>query len=61
MSAKDIAIHFMDNPCYIEPKTLENSHRFGDCEVDNISYTGYVTKNKYYYIVKKEVQEWVNL
>jgi len=57
MSAKDIAIHFMDNPCYIEPKTLENSHRFGDCEVDNISYTGYVTKNKYYYIVKKEVQE----
>lgn len=48
-----IIAYFLDNPCYLENKKLENSHKFGECEVNNISYNGYVTCYGYYYLIKR--------
>ena len=31
-------ITFMDNPCYLEKQKLDNSHKFGECEIDGVEY-----------------------
>ena len=51
---KQILAHFVDNPCYLENKKLDYSHKFGECEVDGRPYNGYVTSNGYYYLVEKK-------
>ena len=51
---KQILAYFVDNPCYLENQKLEHSHKFGECEVNGISYNGYITKNGYYYLVEKK-------
>ena len=51
-------ITFMDNPCYLEKQKLDNSHKFGECEIDGVEYNGYATKRgdkNYLYVVEKEV------